>query len=368
MAEPSLFEFEVATLPSGAVIFVSENISRLPQQLNYSPSDLKRQSLAPDKMGKDYYKILEISRDAKDDDIKKAYRKLALKYHPDKNKSPQAEEKFKEVAEAYEVLSDKKKREIYDQYGEEGLKGGIPSSNDGPQFAYTFHGDPRATFAQFFGNTNPFQSFFDYGFGPDDNDPFTIIMGSPDMSPRRKSQDPPVEHDLYISLEDINTGCTKKMRISRKVLQPDGGLRQEEKILSIDIKPGWKAGTKITFPKEGDQSRNKIPADIVFVLKDKPHPVFKREGSDLQYTATVTLKQALCGCTLEVPTLAGPKRTLSFKDEVIKPTTVKRIQNGGLPLPKEPSRRGDLLVTFDIIFPDRLSGSAKDTLHKTLPN
>ena len=75
------------------------------------------------KMGKDYYKILGLARGANEDDIKKAYRKMALKYHPDKNKTPGAEEKFKEVAEAYEVLSDKRKREIYDQYGEEGLKG-----------------------------------------------------------------------------------------------------------------------------------------------------------------------------------------------------------------------------------------------------
>lgn len=74
-------------------------------------------------MGKDYYKILNLSRSATDDEVKKAYRKMALKFHPDKNKTPGAEEKFKEVAEAYDVLSDKKKREIYDQYGEEGLKG-----------------------------------------------------------------------------------------------------------------------------------------------------------------------------------------------------------------------------------------------------
>lgn len=321
-------------------------------------------------MGKDYYKILELSKNATDDDIKKAYRKLALKYHPDKNNSPGAEESFKEVAEAYEVLSDKKKREVYDQYGEEGLKGGIPGANTGgPGFAYAYHGDPRATFAQFFGNTNPFQSFFDgFGFDANDNDPFNIIMGGPHMTSTTVSQDPPVEHDLYVSLEDINTGCSKKMRITRKVLRSDGSLRQEDKILEIDVKPGWKAGTKVTFPKEGDQGRNKIPADIVFILKDKPHPVFKREGSDLKYVAKVTLKQALCGCNVQVPTLFGPSKILSFTSEIIKPNTVKRIQNGGLPFPKEPSRRGDLLVTFDIIFPDRFSGAAKEALQKALPN
>lgn len=144
-------------------------------------------------MGKDYYKILGIPKSSKDDEIKKAYRKMALRYHPDKNKTIGAEEKFKEVAEAYEVLSDKKKRDIYDKYGEEGLKGnhgkwqnvnfhlkfysfifnfgfyyewalGTGTTNGGTSnFQYQFHGDPRATFAQFFGNSNPFASFFDMG-------------------------------------------------------------------------------------------------------------------------------------------------------------------------------------------------------------
>jgi len=114
-------------------------------------------------MGKDYYSILGIKKGATDDEVKKAYRKLALKYHPDKNKAADAEEKFKLVAEAYEVLSDKKKRGIYDQYGEDGLKGSPggggggmgPTGNPGQGFTYSFHGDPRATFAQFFGTSDP---------------------------------------------------------------------------------------------------------------------------------------------------------------------------------------------------------------------
>lgn len=119
-------------------------------------------------MGKDYYKILGISRGASEEDIKKAYKKMALKYHPDKNKSAGAEEKFKEIAEAYEVLSDPQKRQVFDQYGEEGLKGGLGNNNNANNmggsshpgnFSYTFHGDPRATFAEFFGTSNPFEIF-----------------------------------------------------------------------------------------------------------------------------------------------------------------------------------------------------------------
>lgn len=81
------------------------------------------------------------------------------------------------------------------------------------------------------------------------------------------------------------------MKISRKVFQADGSSRKEDKVLTIDVKPGWKSGTKITFQREGDQTPNKIPADIVFIIRDKPHPHFKRDGSDLRYTAKISLTE-----------------------------------------------------------------------------
>ena len=276
-------------------------------------------------MGKDYYKILNIQKGASEEDIKKAYRKLALKYHPDKNKEAGAEEKFKEVAEAYEILSDPKKKEIFDKYGEEGLKmgngggggGGGPGAgfSHGPPggFAYTWSGDPNETFRMFFGNSNPFAAFFDddeeaggpggfggfpnmfRGFGqPGFGGPGVAgaMGGGGSAAGKKKSQDPPIYHDLLVSLEDIATGTTKKMKISRKVLGPDGrSTYQEDKVLTIDIKPGWKAGTKITFPREGDQSPNTIPADIVFIIKDKTHLYFKRDGADLIYTAKISLRE-----------------------------------------------------------------------------
>ena len=115
--------------------------------------------------------------------------------------------------------------------------------------------------------------------------------GSQGPSQRKKTQDPPIEHELFVSLEEIASGATKKMKISRKVLNPDNRTaRTEDKVLTIDIKPGWKQGTKITFPREGDQSPTTIPADIVFIIKDKQHPTFRRDGSDLIYTAKISLK------------------------------------------------------------------------------
>ncbi|XP_073509941.1 dnaJ homolog subfamily B member 1 [Phyllobates terribilis] len=338
-------------------------------------------------MGKDYYKTLGLSKGASEEDIKKAYRKQALKYHPDKNKDPGAEERFKEIAEAYDVLSDPKKREIFDKYGEEGLKGtpgGGSGGPNGPSFSYSFHGDPHAMFAEFFRGRNPFDSFFGRGdeemetddpfsgFGMGGMGGFGHLGGFPRAAPGQrevipKKQDPPVIRELPVSLEEINTGCTKKMKISHKRLGPDGrSIHTEDKILTIQVKKGWKEGTKITFPKEGDETPNNIPADIVFVLKDKPHSVFKRDSSNLIYTSKISLREALCGYSITVPTLDGRNIPLVSKD-IVNPGTKRKIHGEGLPLPKAPEQRGDLVVEFDIRFPERLPASSRETLERVLP-
>ena len=224
--------------------------------------------------------------------------------------------------------------------GHTGGSGGGGSTNN-TNFTYTFHGDPRATFAQFFGTSNPFESFFSTMPGMDSifndmdhdslhaahhqHDPFASLgglgtVGSGVRTPFRsqsfnvgshsaraakeKQQDPPVEHDLYVSLEDIYKGVTKRMKISRRVVSNDGSVRKEEKVLTINVKPGWKSGTRITFQREGDQAPNKIPADIVFIIRDKPHSLFKREGMDLKHTCKISLK--------EVRTLMMPEKNFMF--------------------------------------------------------
>ncbi|XP_062306023.1 dnaJ homolog subfamily B member 1a [Osmerus eperlanus] len=340
-------------------------------------------------MGKDYYKVLGIQKGASEDEIKKAYRKQALRYHPDKNKSAGAEDKFKEIAEAYDVLSDAKKKNVFDKYGEEGLKGPMGGSR-GPNcqnFNYTFHGDPHAMFAEFFGGRSPFEQFFPHN-GDNDmdiDDPFAAFgmggmggMGGGfqrsfksrpggSCGGREKKKDPPVVHELKVSLEEVFSGCTKKMKISRKRLNPDGyTMRSEDKILTVDIKRGWKEGTKITFPREGDETPANIPADVVFVVKDKPHPVFRREGSDIIFSAKISLRDALCGCTVNAPTLDGRTVTVSSRD-VVKPGMKKRIVGEGLPLSKCPEKRGDMVLEFVVKFPEKLGQNARDALSQILP-
>lgn len=194
-----------------------------------------------------------------------------------------------------------------------GLKGtadGGAAGHGGPSYSYSFHGDPHAMFAEFFGSRSPFHHFFPQK-GDDDmdiSDSFGVFgrgqmggMGCFQKSfqatpgghhrAQSKKKDPPVVHELKLSLEEVFSGCTKKMKISRKRLNPDGRtVRSEDKILMVDIKRGWKEGTKITFPREGDETPTNIPADVVFVVKDKPHPVFKRNGSDIIYPAKISLR------------------------------------------------------------------------------
>ncbi|OXB51544.1 UNVERIFIED_CONTAM: hypothetical protein H355_007691, partial [Colinus virginianus] len=161
-------------------------------------------------------------------------------------------------------------------------------------------------FAEFFDGRNPFDTFFVQHDADDDDSAFSAfhVGGFTNVSfprprgaggvggGRDRKQDPPVLYDLRVSLEEVYSGCTKKMKISHKRLNPDGKtVRSEDKILSIEVKRGWKEGTKITFPGEGDQTPTNIPADVVFVVKDKPHSVFRREGSDIVYPARISLRE-----------------------------------------------------------------------------
>lgn len=199
-------------------------------------------------------------------------------------------------------------------------------------------------------------------FGDDDFD-----FPSPDPYKKQQPvQDPPIETPIQVSLEELATGCTKRLKISRQVLS-GGVVSREEKILSIDIKPGWKAGTKITFEQHGDQKPGVIPADIIFVVRDKDHQYFKRDpDNNLLYTAKVGLRDALVGCLLHIPTIDGRVLTIQL-NEVIQPGTQKRIPGEGLPLPKCPGQRGDMIVTFDVEFPTNLSMQQRQELANIVP-
>uniref|UniRef100_A0A3B5MAI2 J domain-containing protein n=1 Tax=Xiphophorus couchianus TaxID=32473 RepID=A0A3B5MAI2_9TELE len=274
---------------------------------------------------KDFYKVLGVLPESNEDEIKKAYRKMALKFHPDKNSDPDAEEKFKEIAEAYEILTDPQKRSIYDQFGEEAGQGNI--------FRQNFQNDPHATFSSFFHNSDNFDIFF--------------------------GSDPDADEDLF------NPFRRSTFTHLGGFAGYEAGLRKGEKVLNVVVKKGWKAGTRITFPREGDETLNSPPADITFILRDQDHPEYKRDGSNIVYTAQITLKEALCGCTVNVPTLDNRMMPLPCSD-IIKPGEVRRLRGEGLPLPKSPSQRGDLVVEFQVLFPDRIPPQSREIIKHSL--
>lgn len=175
-----------------------------------------------------------------------------------------------------------------------GLKNGVSGAGQGKVFRNHFHGDPHATFSDHFDFS--FGSDFDGEddlFNPFRRFPFSHVNGfaGHDGGPRR-GQGKEVVHNLTVTLEEVMHGCTKHVKVTRSRLSPEGhGLRSEEKVLNVVVKKGWKAGTRITFPREGDETPNGTLTDITFILRDKEHPHYRRDGSNIVYTAKISLKE-----------------------------------------------------------------------------
>lgn len=331
------------------------------------------------------YEILGVPKAASDTDIKKAYRKLAKEFHPDKN--PEAGDKFKEISFAYDVLSDPKKRQVYDRYG---LKGLQESGADGGSFS------GHDIFSQLFGGGL-------FGMGG---------MGGRGGRDRYQGED--TIHPLKVSLECLYNGKTTKLQLSKNQIcegcQGKGsksgmnyvcrGCRgagykiqfkpimgnmsaqvnvkctdcngegqtcpesdrcqqcrgkkvvQVTKILEVNVTKGMEDGTRITFWGQGDQQPGVEPGDVVIVLQQKPHEKFQRVDCDLYMTHTITLAEALCGFQFLVKHLDG--RDILVKHpagQIIKPGDVKGIVGEGMPLPKNPFEHGNLFIKFDVVFP-----------------
>lgn len=261
-------------------------------------------------MNKNYYQILEIPRGATEKEVKAAYRTKATQWHPEKyvgKDKESANTKFRDIAEAYEVLSDARLRALFDHYGEEGLKRGVSDNTPGGDVSFagwSLKKKPEEVFLEFFATSNPHQA--------DVKDIFESFEASKQL---RKAE--PIVHNLYCSLEEFYLGCTKPVKITRQKLSGDGKEAvAEEKVHSIHIHAGWKHGTKVTFPNAGDEAHGIIPADVTYALQEKPHPHFRRQGNNLVYTASVSLRQALTGCVIDIVTLDGRTLPIPITDVV----------------------------------------------------
>ncbi|CAJ1056669.1 dnaJ homolog subfamily A member 4 [Xyrichtys novacula] len=323
-----------------------------------------------------YYDLLGVQPSATMDEIKKAYRKLALKYHPDKN--PSEGERFKHISQAYEVLSDAQKRDLYDQGGEQAIKEG--GMNEG---------SPTDIFNMFFG-------------------------GGGRMQRERRGKN--VVHQLGVTLEEIYLGTTRKLGLQKnvicekcegyggkkgalekcssckgkgvqiKVQQIGPGMIQQiqsmcaecqgqgekfnskdrckncnghkvhrkKKILEVHIDKGMKDGQKITFHGEGDQEPGLEPGDVIIVLDQKEHSVFQRNGDDLMTKMNIKLVEALCGFKRSITTLDNRQLIInSPPGQVIKHGDLKCVQNEGMPIYRDPYEKGQLFVQFQVEFPEK---------------
>lgn len=269
-----------------------------------------------------FYEALEVDKGASQDQIRKQYRKMAAKHHPDKGGD---DEKFKEIQKAYEVLSDPEKRQQYDRYGEEGLENGGGGGGGGP------------------------------------SDLFDILSGRQrQRQPQGARKGQNVVHQLSVSLEEIYMGKTRKLRMRREVIEPGsmmsctdcGGKgmnirvvrmgpmiqqvqegcracdgqgsqyqsKQVQEVMEVVVPKGAPDGYKLTFHEKADEIPNGIPGDVVFVLQEVAHPEFKRKGADLYVKRTISLVEALCGFRMELTHLDGRKLLIkSAPGQVIAP-------------------------------------------------
>ncbi|XP_071723022.1 uncharacterized protein [Rutidosis leptorrhynchoides] len=167
---------------------------------------------------------------------------------------------------------------------------------------------------------------------------------------------PAIEGTLECTLEELCYGCKKRIKITRDVITNNGQLTQEDELLSINVKPGWKKGTKITFEGMGNETLGNNSGDVNIVIAEKEHPLFTRQGDDLELAVEIPLVKALTGCTIPIPLLGGEETSLTIDDDlIIKPGDKRIVPGQGMPLSKEQGKRGDLKVVFLVEFPTELT-------------
>ncbi len=292
---------------------------------------------------KDYYKIMGVDRNAKPEEIKKAYRKLARKYHPDVSKEPGAEEKFKEVAEAYETLKDPEKRAAYDQLGR---------YQPGQDFR------PPPDWEKFYGGQ-------DFSFeGIVLSDLFASFTGRG----RRGGGNFPVpgqdyEVNVRITLDEAYRGTELKLDLSASELDEKGNLRRVPRTLTVRIPKGATDGQRMRLPGRGGKGRNGgRDGDLYLNISLHPHPLFRVNGHDLYLDLPLAPWEAVLGATVQVPTLGGDVRLK------VPPGTHAgqqfRIADRGLPKPHHRGA-GDLFAIVQIVTPTQVSERER-TLFKAL--
>lgn len=295
---------------------------------------------------KDYYKVLGVERNASEGDIRKAYRKLAMQYHPDRNPNDkQAEERFKEINEAYQVLSDPQKRTHYDRLGSDysnWQRRGAPGDFDWGQYGGGFPGGVRVEYSDLddlFGGTGGFSDFFRTIFGRGAEG-----TGTGTRTRTRQQQPQGYQQELEITLEEAYKG-------TMRVLQTDGKQKQ------VRIPAGVRTGSKVRVAGAGPNN-----LDLYLIVNVKDDPRFERRGNDLHTTATVSVFTAVLGGEADVETFNG-KIKLNVP-EGTQPEQVFRLAGRGMPSVKNENEKGDLYVRLKVQIPKYLSPKQRELLEE----
>jgi DnaJ-class molecular chaperone len=297
---------------------------------------------------KDYYKTLGVSKNASAEEIKKAYRKLARQHHPDVNKKPEAEKRFKEINEANEVLSDPEKRKRYDTVGPEWARFQSGGGQQPGGFQWVYTGQPGAN--PFNGDAGGFSDFFRTLFGEGTADFDTgPLFGRPSTGRRRSVAGADVEHDVEVTLAEAYKGTERSVELRL----PNGTTRR----LNVKIPAGVRDGQRIRLAGQGAPGAAGGPAGDLFLrVRVRPHPVFQRDADDLRMDLPVALHEALLGAEVTVPTLKG-RVSLRIPPETQNGRTI-RLAGQGMPRPT--GGHGDLYVTVKVVLPTKLSEKERE--------
>ena len=332
----------------------------------------------------DYYNILGVSRDASEQEIKKAYRSMSLQFHPDRNSSEEAKSKMLEINAAYEVLGDEGKKQNYDMggtgddeggpFGPGGAGGmeGFPFGPGGPMGGFPFGPGGGGPFRAGGMGGHPFAHMSSMNEFTDINDLLNMMgggMGMGGMSfggPGGPSirifrngvpivQKPePIRMEVQITLEQAYFGVPEFSITIDRVVVVQHIQSQEQETMKIAIPAGIDGNEAILLQDKGHVIQDKVKGDVHVIIKVKENPEFVRDGMDLHYKKNISLKECLCGFSCEIPHISGKMLRLNHSgtSHVIKPGEKKTIPGYGM---VKTGQTGNLVVTFDVTFPDKLT-------------
>jgi molecular chaperone DnaJ len=344
---------------------------------------------------RDYYEILGVSRNASEEEIKKSYRRLALQYHPDRNPGDkESEERFKEAAEAYEVLRDPQKRQVYNMYGHEGLQGAGFTGFRGYDDIFSSFGDI-------------FQEFFSFGFGggqrqrtsarPGNDLGYELVMGFEEAvfgmekeievetlascgACGGRGAEPGTEETVCPACHGqgqvvqtqgffrISTTCPRCQGSGRVIASPCGvchgqGRVKEKKRVQVKCPAGVDTGTRLRLRGEGETGYRGGPSGDLYVrLHVQPHDFFDRDGDDLYGKVSISFVQAILGDSIDMPTIEGGMKTIKIEPGT-QPGTVMRFSGEGVPRLRGYGR-GDLFVEVEVKIPDRVTARQEELLRE----